>query len=62
MILFFSGCITEESSYVGISGLFVVNNYIVRSYIDVIVVTNILTRRTSKAYSIQSCIKIQKHN
>ncbi len=26
-----------------------VNNYIVRSYRDVIVVTNIVTRRTSKA-------------
>ncbi len=29
-----------------------VNTYIVRSYRDVIVVTNIVTRRSSKAYSI----------
>ncbi len=32
-----------------------VNNYIVRSYIDAIVATNIVTRRTNKAF-----IKIQK--
>ncbi len=38
--------------YVCISISYQVNNYIVKSYRDVIVVTNTATRRTNNAYSI----------
>ncbi len=37
-----------------------VNNYVVRSYRDVIVLTNIATRRTSKAQSCSHVLKFKK--
>ncbi len=38
------------------------NNYIVRSYRDVIVVANIVTRRTSKAQSVAMLLKYKNNN
>ncbi len=43
--------LVKKSTYIQLH-VFVVNNYIVRPYRDVIVVTNIVTWRTSKAYRV----------
>ncbi len=44
--------IAVSATHVLITPVFLMNNYIVRSYRDVIVVTKIATRRSSKAKSI----------
>ncbi len=49
----------DSSSYVPVT--MKVNNYIVRSYRDVIVVTNIVTRRTSKSIEYSHVLKYKKH-